>query len=755
MKRFQLFAVLGVLALLAAGCNVNWAQFRADATHSGSQSESAISSANVGSLGAKWATALTGAVKSSPAVVSGVAYVSTLDGKVDALDVATGAVTWTTITGSATQYSSPAVAGGVVYVGSDDHKVYALDATTGAVKWSTATGGIVESSPTVVSGVVYVGSEDDKLYALNASTGAVNWTVTTGNTVDSSPAVANGIVYVGSADGKVWARDASTGAVKWTATTGGGITSSPAVANGVVYVGSADHKVWALDAISGATKWTVATGAGISSSPAVANGVVYIGSDDTKVWALDAVTGATKWTATTGGKVESSPAVANGLVYVGSDDTKVYGLDATTGANKWTGTTTGVVFSSPAVANGVVYVGSNDGKTRAFTPWSFTRPTCASNPHSGLSPCQIQDAYRLPSQVAGTGRTVAIVDAYDNPNAETDLAIYRTQYGLPACTTANGCFKKLNQSGVASSYPTGNPGWGIEISLDLDAVSAACPLCHITLVEANSASTLDLDAAEDTAAAQSPTSISNSWGAGEFVGENTLDGHFTHPGIPITVSTGDSGYGAAWPAASPNVTAVGGTQLVQDTSTRGWSETVWSGAGSGCSTQEAKPTWQTDSGCPSNRTIADVSALAGSPGLAIYDSYSTGGPSDWLDYGGTSLAAPLVGAVYALAYPDYTSAVTYTHAASLFDITSGSTGSCGGSYLCTGVTGYDGPTGLGTPCGTSAFGSGPFISTCPAPGSGAAAPAGAAPESTPPLTPACPTAAPGQVRCFAYKIGNG
>ncbi len=751
MKRFQLFAVLGVLALLAAGCNVNWAQFRADATHSGSQSESAISTANVGSLGAKWATTLTGAVKSSPAVVSGVVYVSTLDGKVDALDAITGAIKWTTFTGSAAQYSSPAVASGVVYVGSDDHKVYALDATTGAIKWSTATGGIVESSPTVVSGVVYVGSEDDKIYALDATTGAVKWTVTTGNTVDSSPAVANGILYVGSTDGKVWARDAATGAVKWTATTGGGISSSPAVANGVVYVGSADHKVWALDATSGATKWTVATGAGISSSPAVANGVVFIGSDDTKVYALDAVTGATKWSAATGGLVQSSPAVANGIVYVGSADGKVYGLDATTGATKWSGTTTGVVFSSPSVANGVVFVGSNDGKARAFTAWSFTRPTCPSNPHSGLSPCQIQDAYRLPSQVAGAGRTVAIVDAYDNPNAESDLAVYRTQYGLPACTTANGCFKKLNQTGVASSYPTGDPGWGIEISLDLDAVSAACPLCHITLVEANSSSTLDLDVAEDTAAAQNPTSISNSWGAGEFAGEHTLDGHFTHAGIPITVSTGDGGFGTAWPAASPTVTAVGGTELVQDSSTRGWSETVWSGAGSGCSSQEAKPAWQTDSGCPSNRTIADVSALAGSPGLAIYDTYGTGGT--WLDYGGTSLAAPLVGAVYALAYPDYTSAVTYTHAASLFDITSGSTGSCGGSYLCTGVTGFDGPTGLGTPCGTSAFGSGPYISTCPAPGSGA--PAGAAPKSTAILTPACPTAAPGHVRCFAYKIGNG
>jgi len=749
MKRMQRLAVLGVLALVAAGCNVNWAQFRADATHSGAQSESAISTANVASLGAKWSTALTGGIKSSPAVVSGVVYLSTLDGKVDALDATTGAVKWTTVTGSATQYSSPAVANSVVYVGTDTGKVDALDATTGAIKWAYTTGGAVESSPTVVSGVVYVGSEDHKVYALDATSGVVKWSLTTGNNVDSSPAVVGGVVYVGSNDGKVWALDASTGTVKWTATTAGAIFSSPAVASGVVYVGSADHKVWALDATTGATKWTATTGAGISSSPAVANGVVFIGSDDTKVWALDATTGATKWTTTTGGTVQSSPAVANGIVYVGSTDHKVYGLDATTGATTWSNTTGGVVFSSPSVANGVVFVGSNDGKARAFTAWSFTRPTCPSNPHSGLSPCQIQDAYRLPSQVAGTGRTVALVDAYDNPNAEADLAAYRTQYGLPACTTANGCFKKLNQTGVAGSYPTGDSGWGIEISLDLDAVSAACPLCHITLVEANSASGADLITAEDTAAAQSPTAISNSWGGGEFAGEHSYDSHFTHAGIATTASTGDSGYGPQWPAAVPTLTAVGGTNLTADSSARGWNETLWSGAGSGCSTQEPKPAWQLDSGC-ANRTIADVSALAGSPGLAIYDTY---GASGWLDYGGTSLASPLVASVYALAYPDYSLSTTYTHAASLFDITSGSNGSCGGSYLCTGTTGYDGPTGLGTPCGTAAFGSGPYISTCPAPGAGS--PVGAAPQSTAVLTPACPPAKPGYVRCFALEVGKG
>ena len=369
-----------------------------------------------------------------------------------------------------------------------------------------------------------------------------------------------------------------------------------------------------------------------------------------------------------------------------------------------------------------------------------------------MSPCQIQDAYRLPSQVAGTGRTVAIVDAYDNPNAESDLAVYRTQYGLPACTTANGCFKKLNQTGAASSYPTGDPGWGIEISLDLDAVSAACPLCHITLVEANSSSTLDLDVAEDTAAAQSPTSISNSWGGGRVRRRE-------HPRRPLHPPR-DPDHGVhrrrrlrhrlagrlADGHGGGRYRAHAGLQhprLERDGLVRSRERLL--------DARRRSPSGRPTRGCPSNRTIADVSALAGSPGLAIYDTYGTGGT--WLDYGGTSLAAPLVGAVYALAYPDYTSAVTYTHAASLFDITSGSTGSCGGSYLCTGVTGFDGPTGLGTPCGTSAFGSGPYISTCPAPGSGA--PAGAAPKSTAILTPACPTAAPGHVRCFAYKIGNG
>ena len=209
-----------------------------------------------------------------------------------------------------------------------------------------------------------------------------------------------------------------------------------------------------------------------------------------------------------------------------------------------------------------------------------------------------------------------------------------------------------------------------------------------------------------TAGGLSPTAISNSWGSSEFSGEHTLDGDFTFAGVMVTVSTGDNGYGATWPASAPNVTAVGGTVLTADSSARGWSETVWSGAASGCSSQEAKPAWQSDSGC-ANRTIADVSALAGTPGESIYDTY--GGDTGWEDFGGTSLSSPIIASVYALGYPDSPMSSTYANPSSLFDVTSGSNGSCSGSYLCTGSPGYDGPTGLGTPCGTTDFGTGPFM----------------------------------------------
>jgi len=327
---------------------------------------------------------------------------------------------------------------------------------------------------------------------------------------------------------------------------------------------------------------------------------------------------------------------------------------------------------------------------------------------SGYNPPDLQSAYNLPPNTATTwtpnGKTVAIVDAYDDPKAESDLGVYRSKESLPACTTSNGCFRKVNQSG-GTRYPRGNAGWAEEISLDLDMVSAICPNCKILLVEATSATFSNLSAAEDTAAKLGASAISNSYGGSEWSTETSYDTHYNHPGVAITVSSGDSGYGVQYPAASSYVTAVGGTSLKRDsTSTRGWSETAWSGAGSGCSAYETKPTWQTDTGC-SKRTVADVSADADPyTGVSVYDTY--GNVGGWLVFGGTSVASPIIASVYALAGNTSTvnyGSYPYSKTSSLYDITSGSNGSCGGSYLCTAGPGYDGPTGLGTPNGTVGF----------------------------------------------------
>ncbi|MFI6686730.1 putative Ig domain-containing protein [Streptomyces sp. NPDC050485] len=328
---------------------------------------------------------------------------------------------------------------------------------------------------------------------------------------------------------------------------------------------------------------------------------------------------------------------------------------------------------------------------------------------SGYGPTDLQSAYALPA-TAGSGATVAIVDAQDDPNAESDLATYRSQYGLPACTTANGCFKKVDQNG-GTSYPTADSGWAGEISLDVDMVSAVCPQCHILLVEATSASMADLGTAVNRAVTMGAKYVSNSYGGSEDATDPTSDSsYFNHPGVAITVSSGDSGYGVEYPAASQYVTSVGGTSLSRASNSRGWSESVWGtssggqGAGSGCSAYDPKPSWQTDTGC-SKRTVADVSAVADpATGLAVYDSYQATG---WNVYGGTSASSPIIAGVYALAGTPAANtnpaSYPYAHASSLNDVTSGANGSCSPSYLCTAGPGYDGPTGLGTPNGTAAF----------------------------------------------------
>ncbi len=321
------------------------------------------------------------------------------------------------------------------------------------------------------------------------------------------------------------------------------------------------------------------------------------------------------------------------------------------------------------------------------------------------SPLYLQSAYNAPA--GNPGATVAIVDAFDDSRAESDLAYYRSYFGLPPCTTDNGCFRKVDQRG-GTDYPAGDQLWGLEISLDLDMVSAICPSCHILLVEADDNYTPNLGAAVNTAVALGASVVSNSWGGPEYENETTDDKlYFNHPGVPVVVSSGDSGYGPQFPAALSSVIAVGGTSLYQATAdgTRNATETAWIGAGSGCSAYAPKPSWQHDTAC-STRTIADVSAVSDPhTGVWVWDTYPLGG--GWGILGGTSVAAPIVAAMYGLAgNPASTTqmpSTLYGDAADLNDIVSGSNGTCAVSYLCAALPGFDGPTGLGTPNGIRPF----------------------------------------------------
>ena len=327
---------------------------------------------------------------------------------------------------------------------------------------------------------------------------------------------------------------------------------------------------------------------------------------------------------------------------------------------------------------------------------------------SGLFPADLQSAYKLPSATAGAGRTVAIVDAFDDPAAESDLGVYRSQFGLPACTAANGCFRKVGQTGSRTALPRKNASWAEEISLDVDMVSATCPNCHILLVEAKTNSFANLGAAVNTAARLGATAISNSYG-GSDASDSTNGSFYNHPGIAVTASSGDGGFGVEYPASSSFVVAVGGTSLRKAAgTTRGWTESAWSGAGSGCSAfNTAIPSAASfNTGC-ARRAVADVSAVADpNTGVAVFDSVPFQGFSGWLVFGGTSVSSPIIASVYGLAGNAATidaNDFPYQHAGSLFDVTTGSNGTCSPSQLCTARAGWDGPTGLGTPNGTGAF----------------------------------------------------
>jgi subtilase family serine protease len=306
----------------------------------------------------------------------------------------------------------------------------------------------------------------------------------------------------------------------------------------------------------------------------------------------------------------------------------------------------------------------------------------------------------------GANQTVGIVDAGNDPAAEADLAVYRSTYGLPPCTTANGCFRKVDEQGKTSPLPT-DQGWGVEISLDLDMVSAACPACHIVLVEGDSATFQDLATSENTAVNLGATEVSNSYGGTEQNGMQQFAAAYSHPGVAIVASSGDAGYGVPnLPAVYPSVVAVGGTSLTKANNARGWTESAWSGASSGCSAWIAKPSWQSDPNCP-GRMVADVAADADpQTGPAVYDSHDG---YNWTMVGGTSAASPFIAGVIALAanpgrYPD--ASYFYSHAGQLNDVTTGNNSGvadCGGDYQCNAVPGYDGPTGNGTPNGIAAF----------------------------------------------------
>ncbi len=324
----------------------------------------------------------------------------------------------------------------------------------------------------------------------------------------------------------------------------------------------------------------------------------------------------------------------------------------------------------------------------------------------GYGPADLRAAYNLPGGDAGSGATVAVIDALDWPTAEADVAAYRVTYGLPPCTSASGCFRKVDENGGANlpdPAPAGND-WTVEEALDVDMVSAVCPNCKILLVEAASASTADLGTSVDTAASLGAKYISNSYGSWQE--DITADHYYTHPGVAVTASSGDGGFGVNYPASSASVIAVGGTTLAKGGGGRGWSESAWSGAGSGCSGPELKPAWQKDPDCP-RRALTDVSAVADpKTGVAAYDTFNNN--KGWIVVGGTSAAAPIIAAVYALAgvpgSADNPAAYPYAHPAALNDVTTGSNGHCVPlNYYCQAGPGYDGPTGLGTPNGVTAF----------------------------------------------------
>lgn len=317
----------------------------------------------------------------------------------------------------------------------------------------------------------------------------------------------------------------------------------------------------------------------------------------------------------------------------------------------------------------------------------------------------------------GAGQTIAIVDAYDDPNIASDLAHFDTQYSLPGTNTlAKGSagsvynfFSKLTPQG----QPTGNAGWDLEIALDVEWAHAIAPQANIVLVEAASNGLLNLLSAVDTATSIGATVVSMSWGGGEFSTESSYDYHFQHLGVAYVASSGDNGGLVEWPAASPYVLSVGGTTLSTDSSGNYLGETGWSGSGGGTSSYESRPGFQSSLGF-ARRSTPDIAYDANpKTGIAVYDSVTDNGKSGWFEVGGTSVGAPQWAALVALADSDRVGAgkslldtdygasgsapatsILYNSVAygtNFNDITSGTAGSNSAG------PGYDQVTGIGSP----------------------------------------------------------
>lgn len=344
------------------------------------------------------------------------------------------------------------------------------------------------------------------------------------------------------------------------------------------------------------------------------------------------------------------------------------------------------------------------GRSRALCPGpaaagdalcnSRVIPNASSSP-VGLTPAQMKSAYNFStSNTAGAGMTIAIVDAYNLPTAENDLNVFSAQFGLPACTTANGCFTKVNQTG-GTSYPRYNSGWGLEIALDIEWAHAIAPGAKILLVEAKTNSFANLLKAEDYAAAHA-NYVSNSWGASEFSSEASYDSHFAHSGVSFFVSAGDAGLPAEYPSSSPNVISVGGTTLSFNSNGTLQSETGWSAGGGGCSAYETATSAQSgfsqygQVNCGGKRGTPDVSLDANpSSGAAVYDSSKYNGQTGWYQVGGTSLSSPMMAGRSAVSGPLVNAGYVYGNNITFRDITSGTNGA-----PC--LTGYDLCSGRGS-----------------------------------------------------------